>query len=129
MPQASSDEGASEDFSPHWTSSDEAEEEQAPQSEFELWLLFAKSLATKVAIKGFLSSMGLHVRGVRAELETRLAVALEGHTAYCSQTHTALRALVAALPANQRGLAEAAFGIAPVSMPCRCISPTPAPSH
>ena len=149
MPQASSDEGASEDFSPHWTSSDEAEEEPAPQSEYELWLLFAKSVPNRFALKGFMTSMGLQILKAkgRADMEVRLAQALTNRGADCSQTNQTLRELVAALPAKQKGLAQAAFelvaalpakqkgltqaafGFDPVSMPCHCICPSPAPSH
>ena len=99
-------------------SSDEAEEEEAPQCEAELWLRFAKSLRTRAELRGFLSSMGLSVRGVRAELETRLAEALMGHSTYCSRTQETLRSLVAALPLNQRGVAAAALNLHPVSIPC-----------
>ena len=125
MPQASSDEGASEDFSPHWTSSDEAEEEPAPQSEYELWLLFAKSVPNRFALKGFMTSMGLQILKAkgRADMEVRLAQALTNRGADCSQTNQTLRELVAALPAKQKGLAQAAFGFDPVSMPCHCICP------
>ena len=62
--------------------------------------------------------MGLSVRGVRAELETRLAEALMGHSTYCSRTQETLRSLVAALPLNQRGVAAAALNLHPVSIPC-----------
>ena len=141
--EAEDDEGASEDFSPHWTSSDEAEEEPAPQSEYELWLLFAKSVPNRFALKGFMTSMGLQILQAkgRADMEVRLAQALTNRGADCSQVNQTLRELVAALPAKQKGLAQAAFelvaalpakqkglaqaafGFDPVSMPCHCICP------
>ena len=78
-----------------------------------------------------MTSMGLQILKAkgRADMEVRLAQALTNRGADCSQTNQTLCELVAALPAKQKGLAQAAFGFDPVSMPCHCICPSPAPSH
>ena len=89
----------------------EDEEETAPLNVHDLCLLAARSLPNRDDVKAVLRAIGQSVKGLRPELENRMAAGLAAFYLHCDHTKEVIRNLVHLLPEElQETTEEALFG-------------------